>query len=496
MKALLVAVAFLLALPAFAQDQGAAVKIVRVGSRVVTNALPASVNGSTLAVVNAEGTALSVTCISGCSAGGGGNSGSYTVTPGTGTFLVNGSTMAIVNPSGQSLSVTFPSAQAVTQSGAWNVNGSTLAVVNPLGGSLSVSGPLTDAQLRAAAVPVSAAGLPLPSGAATGAKQDTGNASLANLETLLASSRVLQTASTGTYVNGSTVAVVGLNGAAVAVSAASLPLPSGAATESTVAGIKTGTDRIPAQGQALAAASLPVVLTAAQLATLTPPGAIAGFALEAGNLAIIKTNTDKIPTSPATDRATAGSPAAARLSDGAGFYKATTPSDTQPISAAALPLPSGAATESTLSSLNGKVTAVNTGAVVFNGAQPVTLPTAGSTFTVVGINGQPIMVTPSTATLKTAAFSITATGTLIAAVAGKRLRVYALSYISGGIASVNFRDGASTALEGVFAHAANSGRVENVNPPAFLFATTAGNSLDMVYSGAGTVAGRISYWEE
>jgi len=38
--------------------------------------------------------------------------------------------------------------------------------------------------------------------------------------------------------------------------------------------------------------------------------------------------------------------------------------ETQPVSAAALPLPSGAATESTLSTLNGKVTACNTGAVV------------------------------------------------------------------------------------------------------------------------------------
>lgn len=40
--------------------------------------------------------------------------------------------------------------------------------------------------------------------------------------------------------------------------------------------------------------------------------------------------------------------------------------DTQPISAAALPLPSGAATESTLATLDGKVTACNTGAVVIS----------------------------------------------------------------------------------------------------------------------------------
>jgi hypothetical protein len=39
--------------------------------------------------------------------------------------------------------------------------------------TVPVSGPLTDAQLRAAAVPISAAALPLPAGAATAARQDT-----------------------------------------------------------------------------------------------------------------------------------------------------------------------------------------------------------------------------------------------------------------------------------------------------------------------------------
>lgn len=45
--------------------------------------------------------------------------------------------------------------------------------------------------------------------------------------------------------------------------------------------------KTPALGQALAAASSPVVLTAAQIITLTPPAAITGFALEAGHLATI-----------------------------------------------------------------------------------------------------------------------------------------------------------------------------------------------------------------
>lgn len=63
------------------------------------------------------------------------------------------------------------------------------------------------------------------------------------------------------------------------VSAATLPLPTGASTSAlqstgntSVASIDTKT---PALGQALAAASVPVVLTAAQVVTLTPPTTVA-----------------------------------------------------------------------------------------------------------------------------------------------------------------------------------------------------------------------------
>lgn len=64
--------------------------------------------------------------------------------------------------------------------------------VGESGQALPVDGPLTDDELRASAVPVdgsgvtqpvSAAALPLPSGAATSAKQDTGNVSLASIDT-------------------------------------------------------------------------------------------------------------------------------------------------------------------------------------------------------------------------------------------------------------------------------------------------------------------------
>lgn len=108
--------------------------------------------------------------------------------------------------------------------------------------AVPVSGPLTDAQLRATAVPVSAASLPLPTGAAsettlaavntaTGAQADveaTGNGSviaiLKRIRTLL----------------GGTIAVSGTFWQATQpVSAASLPLPTGAATETTLATLNT-----------------------------------------------------------------------------------------------------------------------------------------------------------------------------------------------------------------------------------------------------------------
>lgn len=51
--------------------------------------------------------------------------------------------------------------------------------------------------------------------------------------------------------------------------------------------IQAGTDKIPALGQALAAGSVPVVMTASQLTTLTPPAAITGFATSAKQDTII-----------------------------------------------------------------------------------------------------------------------------------------------------------------------------------------------------------------
>lgn len=87
------------------------------------------------------------------------------------------------------------------------------------------------------------------------------------------------------------------------------------ATQTTLAQIKAKTDNIPPLGQALAAASTPVVLTAAQLTTLTPPAAITNYAQETGGnlatiagkdfatqttLALIKAKTDNLDVASST----------------------------------------------------------------------------------------------------------------------------------------------------------------------------------------------------
>lgn len=63
----------------------------------------------------------------------------------------------------------------------WLINPGGAADVR-VANTVAVTGPLTDAQLRATPVPVSLASIPLATGAATEAKQDAGNASLASID--------------------------------------------------------------------------------------------------------------------------------------------------------------------------------------------------------------------------------------------------------------------------------------------------------------------------
>lgn len=154
--------------------------------------------------------------------------------------------------------------------------------------------------------PISAVALPLPTGAATEATLSTRAAST-QLPPALASGRLV--------VDGSQVTQP--------VSAAALPLPAGAATEATLTtrvADATITARLGPLGQATAANSAPVVLASNQSAIPITDNA--------GSLTV---DTPQLPPALVGGRL---------VVDGSGV--------TQPISAAALPLPAGAATEATL----------------------------------------------------------------------------------------------------------------------------------------------------
>jgi|GEM_PF-3902085 len=151
-----------------------------------------------------------------------------------------------------------------------------LLVQLPSGGS-----GLTDTELRATAVPVSGtitANVGTVGTLATANKQDTGNTSIASVDT--------KTPALGQALAAASVPVI-LPSATITTLTPPAAI-SGFATETTLGtrlAEATFTTRIPVQGQALAASSIPVVLTAAQVTTLTPPAAITGFATAANQLA-------------------------------------------------------------------------------------------------------------------------------------------------------------------------------------------------------------------
>jgi hypothetical protein len=165
--------------------------------------------------------------------------------------------------------------------------GTTTQPVSDGGGSLTVDGPLTDTQLRATAVPVSTASLPLPTGASTSALQTSGNSSLSSIDgklnslgqkTMAASAPVVLSSDQSAIPvtdNGSSLTVDGTvtsnQGGTWNVNdiSGTISLPTGAATESTLSGVLTTTAfqaRINTLGQKTMANSTPVVMSSDQSA--------------------------------------------------------------------------------------------------------------------------------------------------------------------------------------------------------------------------------------
>lgn len=116
----------------------------------------------------------------------------------------------------------------------------------------------------------------LPTGAATSVNQDTTNTALASingkLPSLVSGRLPVDVSSLNVSVSNASLEIANDVGNPVPISAASLPLPSGAATSAnqTTANTSLGSidSKTPALGQALAAASTPVVLPSAMVTDL------------------------------------------------------------------------------------------------------------------------------------------------------------------------------------------------------------------------------------
>lgn len=124
-------------------------------------------------------------------------------------------------------------------------------------------------------------------------------------------------------------------------------------------------------------------------------------------------------------------------------------------------------------------------------ARTAILDTTGKAVLVGPTNPMPV---GSGKTLLSVAISLSATGTLVSAVALNRIKVFAVLLSVDAAISVYFRSGAATALEGSQAYEAKGGYAQAVTPPSFLFATAEGERLDLVLSGVGNARGRLSYW--
>ncbi len=100
-------------------------------------------------------------------------------------------------------------------------------------------------------------------------------------------------------------------------------------------------------------------------------------------------------------------------------------------------------------------------------------------------------------TLKQACININAAGdnTIIASVAGKKLKIFGIVLVCTGAVAVTLKS-ATTLLTGAMSFSANGGYTQNVSPPCYLFETGTGEGF-IINLGAGVqVSGMVSYFEE
>lgn len=280
-------------------------------------------------------------------------------------------------------------------------------------------------------LPVSAASLPLPSGAATLAEQQTQTTALGTLATEATLSSIdSKTPALGQALMAASIPVaISSNQSTLPVSMASSPLPSGAATlaeqqaqtallttiDSGVGSIDTKT---PALGQAAMAASVPVTIANDQSAfevsmasegttgSPVPPQAIFVATEDSnGDLRPLLSDTsgvlqvNVIGLGTVAQETTLGSINTKTPALVSGRVPVDGSGVTQPISAASLPLPTGAATETTLAAINTKTPSLGQAAMA--ASSPVVLASDQSSIPVAATP-----VVPPALTVKSAGISV------------------------------------------------------------------------------------------
>lgn len=231
----------------------------------------------------------------------------------------------------------FPATQPI--SGTVNAN-VTFPTTQAISGSVSVSNlPATQ--------PISASALPLPAGAATSAKQDTGNTSLASLDGKIPA--IGQKASAGSIpvVLPSDQGPLSVTGtfyqSTQPVSAATWPLPTGSSTAalqtSGNASLTSIDSKTPSLGQKSMANSSPVVLATDQSAL-----PVTGTFFQATQPVSGTISVSNLPSTQAVSgTVNIGNLPTTQAVSGTVTANVTFPA-TQPVSIASLPLPTGGAT--------------------------------------------------------------------------------------------------------------------------------------------------------
>jgi hypothetical protein len=410
-----------------------------------------------------------------------------------------------------------------------------------------------------ASVAITAAALPLPSGAATAANQATEIAHLSTLAGAVAGGAVVVADGGGALTVDGTVGVTGT--VAVSDGSGSLTVDNGGTFA--VQASQTGTWAVRSQdgsGNALSSratgSSRPLEVaildasgnqvtsfggsggTASNFGSAVPStGTAAGYSdgtnmqsprvfdadsgggtqyvlgvslrkAASGGSAELGTSTDPIridPTGATTQPVSlasvpshavtnAGTFAVQAAQSGSWTVTANAGSGTLAVSAASLPLPTGAATESTLSTLNGKVTACNTGAVTVSAALPAGTNLLGRVSTSVETSTAYDGTTALTPKFAAIAASSSGDNTVVAAVTSKKIRVLRWDLTGNGNVNAKWKSGASTDKTGLYYLTQYAGCGGSYCPVG-LFETAAGEALVLNLSGAVAVGGVLTYLE-